>query len=111
MIKKITLAQWLAIITLVGSGIGYIIHIELNHDQYVINLDRSVRQRDSIIQAMGFQNQRMSALEKKLDEKIASDDRKEDAEDVRLDKIETDAVVEKTRREDFDLFIYKIKTK
>lgn len=108
MMPKLNLTQWIAIIGFSASVIGYVIHLESIHVQEGIDRDRSVKQRDSIIQAMAVQNMRINEFNAALINKINSDDAKEDAEDVRLDRIETDGVVTKTKFEDFLLY-YKTK--
>jgi hypothetical protein len=106
--KRLNLTQWIAIIGFAASIIGYVIHLENGHVQEGIARDRSIQQRDSIIQAMAVQNLRMDEISKKLDSKIEDDKNKEALEDIRFDKLETQGTVNTTRFEDF-LFYYKPK--
>jgi hypothetical protein len=83
---------------------GYVYHIEENHVAYEVALSNSIKQRDSIIQVLGMQKDRMDNFEKALNDKIKSDDAKDDADDIRMDNVEKGNAILETRFNDFLYF-------
>jgi len=90
-----------AIITIGTSAIGYIIHVENDHEVSIIERDRSIRQRDSIISQMGVHYEEFIEFKKTYYEKVRNDRAGLEKLDDRLDNMETRETKTETKFEDF----------
>jgi hypothetical protein len=109
MIPKPNLTQWIAIIGFSASVIGYVVHLENIHVQDSIDRDRSVKQRDSIIQAMAAQSVQINEIKATFAQHDAKDITNKAEFDIRMDATETGLKVLETRFNDFIYYQHKTK--
>lgn len=114
-LKKLTLGQWVAIITVVIAISTYIGSREKEfkdakdkaqqeHDETLRQREANRRWKDSVNNVLKLHDYRMAEIERHQQEKKERDDQQEDVEENRMDQIEKDLIINKTEFKDWKEF-------
>lgn len=117
-LKKLTLGQWVAIITVVIGISTYIgtrekefsdakEKAQQEHDETIKQRLANARWKDSVNNVLKIHDYRMAEIERKQQEKKERDDAQEDVEEARMDQIEKDLIINKTEFHDYKEFHHK----
>ena len=98
---KPNFTQWVTILTLTASVIGYLWHAESNRVQAEIQQHDQEQRIDSIATAFAIFVNEFKELRKNRDIVIKQRDQEKEENDIRLDEINTRLVVIETEFHDF----------
>ena len=98
-------AQWTGAIVFFITVGGYVYNGEKEHDKTVVERDRSIHQRDSIIEQMGDHYKEFIEFKKTYYDNLRATREKDAQLDIRMDNMETretkSEIRDETRFEDF----------